>query len=102
MDVPDGDHGLFVGRSMGKTLATAETIIPAWKMPIRSNNITDRLVFHSDKGSQYASHDFTDVLKVQIAWLYNLCEQERKLLGQCICGILFQERKGRMRVPSKL
>lgn len=52
-----------VGWSMGQTLGTAETIIPAWKMAIMSNNITDRLVFHSDRGSQYAGHDFTDILK---------------------------------------
>lgn len=57
-------HRKVVGWSMSHTLGTAETIIPAWKMAIRSNNITDRLVFHSDRGSQYASHDFTDVLKV--------------------------------------
>ncbi|WP_419212066.1 hypothetical protein ACNR9Q_15115 [Maribacter sp. X9] len=32
-------------------------------MAIRSNNITDTLVFHSDRGSKYASYDFTDILK---------------------------------------
>ena len=56
-------HRKVVGWSMGKTLATADTIIPAWKMAVRSNNITDRLVFHSDRGSQYASYEFTDILK---------------------------------------
>ncbi|RIV36839.1 transposase, partial [Flagellimonas lutimaris] len=48
---------------MGKTLGTAEAIIPAWKMAVRSNNITYRFVFHSDRGSQYASYEFTDILK---------------------------------------
>ena len=52
-----------VGRSMGKTLGTADTIIPAWKMAIRSNNTADRLIFHSDRNSQYASYEFTDILK---------------------------------------
>ena len=52
-----------VGRSMGKTLGTADTIIPAWKMAIRSNNTTDRLIFHSDRNSQYASYEFADILK---------------------------------------
>ncbi len=56
-------HRKVVGWSMSKTLGTAETIIPAWKMAVRSNNITDRLVFHSDRGSQYASYEFTDILK---------------------------------------
>ena len=48
---------------MGKTLGTTETIIPAWKMAIRTKDITDRLIFHSDRGSQYASYEFTDILK---------------------------------------
>ena len=56
-------HRKVVGWSMGKTLATADTIIPAWKMAVRSNNITDKLIFHSDRGSQYASYEFTDILK---------------------------------------
>ena len=56
-------HRKVVGWSMGKTLGTTETIIPAWKMAIRSKDITDRLIFHSDRGSQYASYEFTDILK---------------------------------------
>jgi len=56
-------HRKVVGWSMGKTLETADTIIPAWKMAVRSNTITNKLIFHSDRGSQYASHDFTDILK---------------------------------------
>ena len=56
-------HRNVVGWSMGKTLGTTETIIPAWKMAVRSSDITDRLIFHSDRGSQYASYEFTDILK---------------------------------------
>ncbi|MFS4457352.1 IS3 family transposase [Maribacter sp. 2304DJ31-5] len=56
-------HRKVVGWSMGKTLETADTIIPAWKMAIRSNNITKELIFHSDRGSQYAGHDFANILK---------------------------------------
>ncbi|MEQ5792984.1 DDE-type integrase/transposase/recombinase [Muricauda sp. NFXS6] len=56
-------HRNVVGWSMGKTLGTTETIIPAWKMAVRSNNITDRLIFHSDRGLQYASYEFADILK---------------------------------------
>lgn len=45
------------------TLSTGDTIIPAWNMAIRSNNITKELIFHSDRGSQYASYSFTDIFK---------------------------------------
>ena len=49
---------------MSETLSTNDTIIPAWKMAVRSNTITKELIFHSDRGSQYASYNFTNVLKV--------------------------------------
>lgn len=56
-------HRKVVGWSMGETLSTDDTIIPAWNMAVRSNDITKELIFHSDRGSQYASHGFTDMLK---------------------------------------
>lgn len=56
-------HRKVVGWSMGQTLSTGDTIVPAWNMAIKSNNITEKLIFHSDRGSQYASSTFTDILK---------------------------------------
>lgn len=52
-----------VGWSMSEALSTSDTIVPAWKMAVRSNNITKELIFHSDRGSQYASYNFTDIIK---------------------------------------
>jgi transposase InsO family protein len=56
------------GWSMGESLSTSDTIIPAWNMALKSNNITDDLIFHrpatrSDRGSQYSSDIFTNILK---------------------------------------
>jgi len=56
-------HRKVVGWSMGQTLSTGDTIVPAWNMATRSNNISKELIFHSDRGSQYASSCFTDILK---------------------------------------
>lgn len=56
-------HRKVVGWSMGETLNTGDTIIPAWHMAVKSNNITKELIFHSDRGSQYAGHRFTNTLK---------------------------------------
>jgi len=39
-------HQKVVGWSMGRTLSTRETFIPAWNTAIRSNNITKELIFH--------------------------------------------------------
>lgn len=56
-------HRKVVGWSMGKTLKTADTVIPAWNMAVRSNDIAKGLIFHSDRGSQYAGRDFANILK---------------------------------------
>ena len=48
---------------MSNNLSTEQTIVPAWNMAIQSNKITDDLIFHSDRGSQYASQIFTNIIK---------------------------------------
>jgi transposase InsO family protein len=50
----------IVGYAIGKTLA-AELATQALKMAIKQRNITD-LIHHSDKGIQYCSHDYIDLL----------------------------------------
>lgn len=52
-----------IGWSMSKNLTTADTIIPAWFMAITNRPITESLIFHSDRGVQYACDDFTKILK---------------------------------------
>ena len=56
-------HRKVVGWSMSQTLSTDDTIIPAWNMAIKANTITKELIFHSDRGTQYASYRFTNILK---------------------------------------
>jgi putative transposase len=56
-------HRKVVGWSMSQTLNTGDTIVPAWNMAVKSNTITKELIFHSDRGSQYASYRFTNILK---------------------------------------
>tara|TARA_S200002703_G_C3778348_1_gene239728 strand:+ start:704 stop:1528 length:825 start_codon:yes stop_codon:yes gene_type:complete len=72
-------HRKIVGWSMSESLCTDHTIIPAWNMAVRSNTITKELIFHSDRGSQYASYGFTDILKS-----YNgLVKQSMSRKGNC-------------------
>ncbi len=52
-----------IGWSMSKNLSTADTIIPAWFMAVSNRPITEDLIFHSDRGVQYACDDFTKILK---------------------------------------
>lgn len=51
----------IVGYAIGKTLA-AKLPLEALKMAIRSRN-TDDLIHHSDKGIQYCSHEYVDLLE---------------------------------------
>lgn len=52
-----------VGWAMSDNLSTEATIMPAWKMAIKDNKITEELIFHSDRGTQYANYIFTNILK---------------------------------------
>jgi transposase InsO family protein len=52
-----------VGWAMSDNLSTEATIIPAWNMAVKNNKITKELIFHSDRGSQYASYRFTNIIK---------------------------------------
>ena len=52
-----------IGWSMSRNLTTADTIIPAWFMALANRPITEDLIFHSDRGVQYACDDFTKLLK---------------------------------------
>ena len=42
---------------------TDKTIIPAWKMATSKRKIEQPLIFHSDRGIQYASKEFRAILK---------------------------------------
>ena len=53
----------IIGWSLSDNLETKDTIIRAWKMAKGNRKITDELVFHSDRGIQYASKDFRKIMK---------------------------------------
>ena len=52
-----------IGWALSKSLFTNETIIPAWKMALSKRAIDKPLIFHSDRGVQYASKEFRKLLK---------------------------------------
>ena len=67
-----------IGWSMSKGLSTEETVISAWFMAIRNRPVTENLIFHSDRGSQYACLDFTKILKKN-----SLISQSMSRKGNC-------------------
>lgn len=52
-----------IGWSMSSTLKTAETIAPAWMMALMNRPLTDKLIFHSDRGIQYACSELKELIR---------------------------------------
>jgi putative transposase len=46
----------IIGWALSTNMTTDDTVLAAWKMAIINRPITQRLIFHSDRGVQYASH----------------------------------------------
>ncbi len=51
-----------VGWAMSNTLYARETTMAAWRMAVKRRPITRELIFHSDRGIQYACTDFKNML----------------------------------------
>jgi len=67
-----------IGWAMSEGLSAAETIIPAWIMAIWNRPITQELIFHSDRGVQYACNEFTKILRAN-----SLINQSMSRKGNC-------------------
>lgn len=52
-----------IGWSISDNMTTQETVYKAFKMAKHNRAITKGMIFHSDRGSQYASCDFVKLLK---------------------------------------
>jgi putative transposase len=51
-----------IGWALSESMKASQTSIAAWRMAITNRPITDKLIFHSDRGIQYACDAFTDKL----------------------------------------
>ncbi|MBF4515800.1 IS3 family transposase [Flavobacterium sp. ANB] len=52
----------IIGWSLSDTMSTKQTTLSAWEMAVKNRKISKDLIFHSDRGSQYANKIFTDTL----------------------------------------
>jgi transposase InsO family protein len=50
-------------RSISDTMKASDTTIAAWKMAIKNRPVLQHLLFHSDRGVQYACTEFKNQLK---------------------------------------
>jgi putative transposase len=53
----------IIGWSWSTSMTTQTTVMAAWRMALIHRPINQTLIFHSDRGVQYASHVFTEMLK---------------------------------------
>jgi transposase InsO family protein len=67
-----------IGWSFSRSLKAAHTTIPAWRMAIRNRPITQVLIFHSDRGVQYACNEFKNILSS-----FKLVERSMSRKGDC-------------------
>ena len=51
-----------IGWALSSGMKATETVIPAFKMAQKNRPITNDLLFHSDRGVQYACNEFRDLL----------------------------------------
>jgi len=52
-----------VGWSLSRTMTATDTTVAAWNKAVRNETIKDGMIFHSDRGIQYAATVFTQELK---------------------------------------
>ena len=67
-----------VGWSMSKGMTADETIMAAWRMAVNNRPINQELIFHSDRGIQYACTKFTNILNAN-----ELVQRSMSRKGNC-------------------
>jgi len=70
---------MVVGWSLSRDMTAENTVIAAFKMAVINRGLTKshQLLFHSDRGVQYACHDFVNLLKIY------KCSQSMSRKGNC-------------------
>lgn len=53
----------IIGWALSTTMTAQATVMSAWRMAVINRPIQGSLIFHSDRGVQYAAHLFSDILK---------------------------------------
>lgn len=67
-----------IGWAQSSDLSAQNTTIAAWRMAVKNRRMSDNLIFHSDRGVQYACSDFTKLLSS-----YPQVEQSMSRKGNC-------------------
>jgi transposase InsO family protein len=52
-----------VGWALSETMKVSDTTVPALQMAVKNRGVNSSLIFHSDRGVQYACNEFKAILK---------------------------------------
>jgi putative transposase len=52
-----------IGWAFSETMTATDTTVAAWKMALKNRPLSGSLLFHSDRGVQYACHEFRALFK---------------------------------------
>lgn len=61
-----------IGWALSKTMNALDTVVSAFKMAQKSTTNTQKLIFHSDRGIQYACHEFRSILEKKSLIIRNM------------------------------
>jgi transposase InsO family protein len=67
-----------IGWAQSSDLSAQNTTIAAWRMAVKNRPVSQNLIFHSDRGVQYACNEFTKLLNS-----YPQVEQSMSRKGNC-------------------
>ena len=91
----------IIGWSLSNGMSTKETTLPAWEMAVDNRKITKELIFHSDRGSQYANRIFTDTLDSFKCVRRSMSRRENHT-DNAVCESFFNSFKAELINGSKL
>lgn len=68
----------IIGWSLSNGMSVEETSLAAWRMAIKNRSVEKDLIFHSDRGVQYACKKFTNVIES-----YKIITRSMSRKGNC-------------------
>ena len=67
-----------IGWALSGDMRAESTSVAAWRMAIKNRPLSEKLIFHSDRGVQYACGAFTELLST-----YKVVERSMSRKGNC-------------------
>jgi putative transposase len=68
----------IIGWALSNDLTAENTSVAAWRMAVKNRIMSQKLIFHSDRGVQYACHSFANLLNS-----YKCVERSMSRKGNC-------------------